>query len=326
LTPRHDVASYFPKGKFRYLTLARILSAIVRAGKGCLLTQFDARDAYKQLLVRFADLNQQVFKAGGKFYVDFCASFGSLYGNDSYSAFAFAHCVCLAVASGCPLLWNYVDNYLNITPYTGKTTEARARIELLKIKVELLKSGLLFHQFEGPVAVLTFLGWEINTNEMTVSITETRRSFMIDFLREWEKKATYSIKDLSSLIGLLIFLSQLIGGIKATIGILIIKRTDMTRSSCSSSFMSERIRAAVSHILYVLNRWGGTAKILTGRGKRGERTSRSSVISRLTHHQCKQGPLGRGLLPYPRAGGSLYLGRRPSWQKRCGRKNIRLRI
>jgi len=41
---------------------------IAQAGRGSLITQFDARDAYKQLLVRLLDLNQQIFKAGGKYW------------------------------------------------------------------------------------------------------------------------------------------------------------------------------------------------------------------------------------------------------------------
>ena len=80
---------------------------VAKAGRGSLMTQFDAKDAYKQLLVRIEDLYQQVFKAGGKFFVDFCACFGALYGNDAYSTFGYAHCFCLALASGCPLLRRY---------------------------------------------------------------------------------------------------------------------------------------------------------------------------------------------------------------------------
>jgi len=88
---------------------------VAAAGRGCYLTQFDAADAYKQLQVRDEDLHQQVFFADGQFWVDFCASFGSLYGNDIYSAFGNAHCICLALAAAVPLLRVYVDNYINIT-------------------------------------------------------------------------------------------------------------------------------------------------------------------------------------------------------------------
>ena len=49
--------------------------------------------------------------------------------------------------------------------------------------------------------------------------------------------------------------------IKTTIGVLITKRTEMVRSACTSSLVPERFRWAVSHILYVLRNWEGTARI-----------------------------------------------------------------
>jgi hypothetical protein len=261
LTPRHDAASFFPKGKFKYFTFSTFISMVAKAGKGSLLTQFDAKDAYKQLSVRPADLNQQVFKAGGKYFVDFCASFGSVYGNDSYSTFGYAHCVCLSLAADCPLLRNFVDNYMDITPFEGKTTYATASLKNARIKEELVKSGLLFHQFEGPSTKMIFLGWQIDTEKMSICITEQRRLFMITFLEEWESKVTFSLADLSSLIGLLIFLSQVVNGLKITISILIEKRTTMTRSTCLTSITSDRIRWAVAHVKYVLQRWKGEARV-----------------------------------------------------------------
>src|SRR6185503_15573798 len=123
----HDIATYFPPGFFLFFTFAILVSMIAKAGKGSYLTQFDAQDAYKQLIVRLADLFQQVFRVGEDYYVDFCACFGSLYGNDIYSAFGHAHCVCLAKAAKTPLLRNYVDNYMNITPDQGPGTEGVAK-------------------------------------------------------------------------------------------------------------------------------------------------------------------------------------------------------
>jgi len=223
LTPRHDAASYFPKGFFKYFNISRLLSLIAKAGRNCLLTQFDARDAYKQLLVLLRDLNQQIFKAGGKYFIDFCASFGSVYGNDAYSTFAYAHCFCLSKAADCPLLNYYVDNYINVTPFTGQTTIIRARLQKLTLLRELRASGLIFHQLEGPTTKITFLGWDIDTELMTVSITSMRKTFIIQFLREWREKSPFSLADLSSLIGVVIFISQMVGGIKATLSVLLRK-------------------------------------------------------------------------------------------------------
>lgn len=262
ITPRHDAASYFPEGTFFYLTLAKILAVITKAGRGCLIITFDAKDAYKQLFVRPADLHQQVFKAGGKFFVDLCASFGALYGNDSYSAFAYVHCVCLANATDTVgWLFHYVDNYILIIPNTGKTTSLRAQLSFTCLKREVARSGLLTHEWTGPTHKVTFIGWEIDTSIFTVSITSERKKLMISLLQSWGTKVTASVSELSSLIGLLIFLAQIVGGIKATIGVLILQRTTLNRASRTNFIVSERVRAAVTHIAYVLERWHGHAMI-----------------------------------------------------------------
>jgi len=156
---------------------------IAKAGAGSKLIQFDASDAYKQLHVRNQDLNQQIFVAGDSFYVDFCACFGSLYGNDIYSAFGNAHCLCLRQATGEELIEVYVDNYLHVTPFKGPLTESLARIAKAKIERELAASGLKYHLLEGPTTKTTFLGWVIDTINMTISIPKQRMDFTIAYIR-----------------------------------------------------------------------------------------------------------------------------------------------
>ena len=171
-----------------------------KLGRGTLLTQFDARDAYKQLRVRVEDLHQQCFMAGGKFWVDFCASFGSLYGNDAYSRFAYVHRVCLARAAECPLLKHYVDNYINFTPQKSSPEECKreAGAEAGRLRRELKESGIRFHEWQDPTTRLTFLGWIIDTLRMTVEMTPERREWMISFLGEWLEKESFTLKDVNS--------------------------------------------------------------------------------------------------------------------------------
>ena len=108
--------------------MAKCLSLLTKAGKGAWITQVDAADAYKQLYVRYEDLHQQCLEVineeGQKeYYIEYCACFGSIYGNDIYSAFGNAHCMCLAMAAKLPYLRVYVDNYINITPPQGLDRE-----------------------------------------------------------------------------------------------------------------------------------------------------------------------------------------------------------
>src|SRR4051812_24381978 len=118
LTPRHDIKTYFPEGVFSYFCLTEFISMIAEAGPESWLKKWDAQDAYKQLQVRKEDLNTQIYVAeddSGRpaYWIDFCASFGALYGNDAYSTFGNAHCLCLAKAARVPGIEVYVDNYVH---------------------------------------------------------------------------------------------------------------------------------------------------------------------------------------------------------------------
>ncbi len=85
--------------------------------------------------MRLEDLFQQVFKAGDLYYIDLCASFGALYGNDAYSAFAYVHCYCLAKATNTVgWLFQYVDNYILVIPNNGTDSLTRGNIHLRDLK------------------------------------------------------------------------------------------------------------------------------------------------------------------------------------------------
>ena len=263
VTPHLDVAAYFPQGQHKYFSLTSAMSMIHKGGKGTLIIQFDAKDAYKQLRVATKDLHQQVFMAGGKFYVDFCASFGSLYGNDAYSRFAYVHKICLARAAKCPLLQHYVDNYFDPTPFkvSAKETMREALAKATRLRKELDESGMFYHEFQGPTTRTKLLGWMIDTLKMTVEMPEERRTFMLSFLGVWESKDRCSLRELSSLIGILIFLSMLLGGLKAFTGTLMEKKNDMTRTTITTTPVTQRMRTSIQHIHFVINEWNGIARI-----------------------------------------------------------------
>jgi hypothetical protein len=191
LTPRHDIASYFPPGVFRYFSLKRCITIVAEAGPGSPMIQFDASDAYKQVQVQDEDCNEQTFVAGDQYYVDLCACFGSLYGNDIYSAFGNAHCMCLRKAINDERLEVFVDNYFHITPFQGPSTAAKAMLAKTKLEKEL--------KARGPTTKTQFLGWIVDTLAMTITIPPERAKFLISYITAWREKTSYNLKDLSLL-------------------------------------------------------------------------------------------------------------------------------
>ncbi len=132
-----------------------------------------------------------------------------------------------------------------MVPFSGKTASLRASLSALCLRREVDRSGLQTHEWVGPTHKVTFIGWEINTLAFTVSVTAERRDFMIKHLTGWGTKVSATVSELSSLIGLLIFLSQIVGGIKATVGILILERAEMHRRSKTNFVVSQRIRSSI---------------------------------------------------------------------------------
>ena len=220
-----------------------------------------------------------------------------------------------------PLLRRYVDNYINLTPFIGtKETRVKALQETARIKRELPQSGLLYHLLEGPSTRIIFLGWGIDTEKWIIFITDERKKFMIEFLGEWEQKASFSLKDISSLVGLLIFLSQVINGLKVTIDVLILKRTEMARSSSLFATVSKRMRWAITHILYVLNRWKGTSRIydLSWANKQAD----VKVFCDIALRDPKRGSFGKGAFTLPSKRWFPLNGRKMNSKVLCARKSI----
>jgi hypothetical protein len=142
----------------------------------------------------------------------------------------------------------------------GPGTEKIALEEAIRIKSQLFESKIKFHQFEGPTQVLEFLGAVINTREMTVAITKERIVFMRAHIKEWKEKQSYTLKELSSLIGLLLYLAQIVKSVKSTTAWLIQKKTNMSRSTTTQAKRSSRLLFALNRD-YILAGWNGIADI-----------------------------------------------------------------
>jgi len=88
-------------------------------------------------------------------------------------------------------------------------------------------------------------------------------------------------------------------GIRATVGILLLKRTEMNRSTTLVSLLSDRIRWAVAHILYVMQRWQGVARIYN----RSWENRQADVITycdiALENEPAKAGSFGKGAFSLP---------------------------
>lgn len=67
----------------------------------------------------------------------------------------------------------------------------------------------------GPVHVLTFLGLEIDTDEMMVRIPQSKMNALVAELKKFSKENKITLKDLQSLVGSLIICSKAVRSARA---------------------------------------------------------------------------------------------------------------
>ena len=67
----------------------------------------------------------------------------------------------------------------------------------------------------GPVYVLTFLGLEIDTDEMMVRIPQSKMNALVAELKTFSKENKITLKDLQSLVGSLIICSKAVRSARA---------------------------------------------------------------------------------------------------------------
>ena len=84
---------------------------------------------------------------------------------------------------------------------------------------------------------------------------------MDHFFSRWIAMKRFHLKGVNSLIGVLIFLSMILGGIKAFTGTLMEKRNEMTRGAERTAAVTQRIRTTLQHIRFVITEWNGVARI-----------------------------------------------------------------
>ena len=96
---------------------------------------------------------------------------------------------------------------------------------------------------------------------MTVAIPEERIKWMIVYIKKWRSETSYTLKELSSLIGLLLYVAQLVNGVKSAATWLMKKKSSMTRSVDAYATCSKRLLFSLARIQYIVERWKGVTDI-----------------------------------------------------------------
>ena len=190
--------------KISFDTLKHAVRWIRHFGKGALLSKIDIKEAYRILPVHPIDQLLQGMVLDGKLYFDKALAFGS---RSSCGIFCrFADIIAwIAYNNGIPAIIHYVDDFLIIS-CPDNTTEKDSFLALL----EDLKVLVKIQKLKGLSTKLIYLGFEIDTVNMTASLSAQRKHGLLQYLKKWHRKKSAYSREIRSLVDYLLWACQVL--------------------------------------------------------------------------------------------------------------------
>ena len=174
-------------------------AALVRLlGRGTVLAKFDLHQAYRILPVHPDDHPLLAVKWQGETFIDTALPFGLRSAPKIFSAFADALAWVLR-ARGVNWQLHYLDDFL-VLGRPGSQECARALQQALATCSQL-GVPISAHKTEGPSTSLTFLGIQIDTVAMSLSLAPDKLARTLGMVLSWRGRRSATKRELQSLIG-----------------------------------------------------------------------------------------------------------------------------
>lgn len=137
--------------------------------------------------------------------------------------------------------------------------QTRKDLEYKKIIDFLDNARVPYHECQPPSTTAKFLGWIVDTSEMTVSMTQERLAWLKTTMMS---KVKVSRKFIATITGILEFLSTVLPFLRAPLGWIRRRANeqDAGRESCDDLF-SKRFLFYWRYIQKITNKWQGKANI-----------------------------------------------------------------
>ena len=186
------------------------LAGIRRLGRGCLLSKFDVRAAFKLVPVRPEDRPLLGLCWQGKYYYEVVLPFGLRTSGYRWEEFAVAlHFLCQSHL-GIALVFHYVDDFLFVSPPGDAALAVRQRKEFERL-CRRLKVPIADEKTTGPSTKVIFLGIEIDSEAMECRLTDKRIGKLRSLLQAWaDSSHHFTCDELMSLVGKLEFATVVI--------------------------------------------------------------------------------------------------------------------
>ena len=134
----------------------------------------------------------------GQLFVDTVLPFGLRSAPKIFNAVADA-LEWIAHSRGAEHIAHYLDDFVMVG--APATNECRRSLDILMSACRELGVPIATHKCEGPSACLTFLGIEVDTQNLELRLPEEKLDYLKKLLVEWLPRKSCKHRDLESLIG-----------------------------------------------------------------------------------------------------------------------------
>ena len=200
VTP-HDLCS------LSYITVNDAAEAVTRMGRGSLLAKVDIKNVYRMVEVHPEDRSLLGMQFEGRLFVNSVLPFGLRSAPKIFTAVADA-LEWIVRRAGLETLLHYLDDFLVVARPASSQCQDNLRV-LLEI-FSHLHVPVAEDKLEGPATSLTFLGIELDTEQMVLRLPPEKLIELRTLLSQWHSRRYCRTRELKSLVGKLQHASKVI--------------------------------------------------------------------------------------------------------------------
>ena len=182
----------------QYASVLEAATIVRKLGKGTLLAKIDLLNAYRVIPVHPDDHPLLAVRWGQGTFIDTALPFGLRSAPKIFSAFADALAWVLG-SKGIKWQLHYLDDFL----FCGPPDSSVCAVVLEQALETCADLGVpvAMHKTEGPSTRLTFLGIQIDTEDMSLSLADDKLARLRALIFSWRSRQAATKRELQSLIG-----------------------------------------------------------------------------------------------------------------------------
>ena len=256
-----SINDHISKANFslQYSSIDDAVRMLIALGPGALMSKADLKSTFRMVPVRPQDWELLGMRWQDHYFFDTCLPFGLRSAPFLFNEYAEALQWILQHNHGLSSILHYLDDYLIAGPPTS-TQCARHLTTFLEV-CDDLGIPVAMDKVDGPAAVLTFLGLELDSTQQRIRLPPDKLAELLAELRAWSDRSSTTKRELLSLIGKLSFAA---GAVPA--GRLFLRRlislSTTVRSLHHRIRLGVQARADIAWWSGFLPSWNGTAHFI----------------------------------------------------------------